>query len=77
MNHKLTKEDWVDMFKQIGLTEDQMKKWHHIFENRHPEGHKAFLSWLGFLPKRSLRSGTTVNSIRVAAALAVATLLKK
>jgi len=23
MQHQLTKEDWVDMFKQIGLTEDQ------------------------------------------------------
>ena len=44
---KLTKEEWVDMFRQLGLTEDQMKKWHQIFENSHPEGHEAFLSWLG------------------------------
>ncbi len=39
MQHQLTKEDWVDMFKQIGLTEDQMKKWHHNFEKSHPDGH--------------------------------------
>ncbi|WP_321494044.1 hypothetical protein [uncultured Desulfobacter sp.] len=52
MQHQLTKEDWVDMFKQIGLTEDQMKKWHYNFEKKHPEGHKAFLSWLGIPPEK-------------------------
>jgi len=52
MQHQLTKENWVDMFKQIGLTEDQIKKWHHNFEKSHPEGHKAFLSWLGIPPEK-------------------------
>ena len=51
MQHQLTKEDWIDMLKQSGVTEDQMKKWHHIFEKNHPEGHKAFLSWLRISPE--------------------------
>ena len=52
MQHKLTKEDWIDMFHQTGLTEDQIKKWHQIFEKKHPEGHEAFLSWLRISPEK-------------------------
>lgn len=35
------------MFKEIGLDEAAMKKWHRVFESRHPEGHQSFLEWLG------------------------------
>jgi len=35
------------MFSEIGLTEDQMQKWHQIFESQHPESHEDFLRWLG------------------------------
>ncbi len=55
MPHQLTKENWIDMFRQIGLTEDQMKKWHQIFEKNHPEGHEAFLSWLKISPEEITR----------------------
>lgn len=47
MQNKLDKKDWVDMFREIGLDDEAMKKWHQLFESRHPEGHAAFLSWLG------------------------------
>lgn len=47
MQKKVTKEDWVAMFREIGLSEDAMMKWHRLFETRHPEGHADFLSWLG------------------------------
>ena len=47
MQHAVSKTDWVDMFKEIGLTDDQMNQWHKLFETRHPDGHEAFLAWLG------------------------------
>ncbi|QSH41027.1 hypothetical protein P0136_10175 [Lentisphaerota bacterium ZTH] len=43
----MTKENWVAMFKEIGLTEDQMNNWHCIFEKQYPDDHKEFLKWLG------------------------------
>ena len=47
MKKQMTKEQWVELFRAIGLTEDDMKKWHRLFEDRYPEGHQSFLEWLG------------------------------
>ena len=47
MQNGVTKEEWVAMFKEIGLDDKTMGRWHKTFEERHPEGHKSFLSWLG------------------------------
>lgn len=47
MQNKVNKEDWVAMFKEVGLDEETMKKWHQLFESRHPDGHADFLAWLG------------------------------
>lgn len=47
MNRNVNKEDWVAMFRKVGLSDESMTKWHQIFEKRHPEGHASFLSWLG------------------------------
>jgi len=46
MHEKVSKEAWVAMFKDIGLSKDQMTKWHQLFETRHPESHEEFLVWL-------------------------------
>lgn len=50
MQNNVSKGEWVAMFREIGLTEDAMMKWHHLFETRHPAGHEAFLAWLGISP---------------------------
>lgn len=47
MEKNVSKEEWVAMFQEIGLTEAQMMRWHALFETRHPEAHETFLSWLG------------------------------
>lgn len=47
MPNKLKKEEWVSMFREIGLDDAKMKQWHHLFETRHPQGHADFLHWLG------------------------------
>ncbi|WP_319408030.1 hypothetical protein [uncultured Desulfosarcina sp.] len=50
MQSKLNKDEWVAMFREIGLTEKTMMKWHRLFESRHPESHADFLAWLGISP---------------------------
>ncbi len=47
MQKSVAKDQWVAMFREIGLDDAAMKKWHQIFEKRYPEGHQAFLEWLG------------------------------
>lgn len=43
----LNKEQWVELFAEIGLSAAQMQKWHALFEKRHPQEHQGFLEWLG------------------------------
>lgn len=47
MQKKVSKKEWVDMFREVGVTDADMMKWHRLFENRHPEAHGDFLGWLG------------------------------
>ena len=51
MKNHVTKEEWVAMYRDIGLDRSKMEQWHRLFESRHPEGHQAFLEWLGIPPK--------------------------
>lgn len=47
MQKQVSKEDWVAMFREIGLNDETMTQWHRVFEERHPQGHADFLDWLG------------------------------
>ena len=47
MGAKMTVNEFKQMFREIGLDEAAMKKWHALFEQRHPESHRSFLEWLG------------------------------
>lgn len=47
MQAHVSVEEWVAMFREIGLDEAKMKKWHRVFESRHPDAHEGFLQWLG------------------------------
>lgn len=60
MKKHVTKEEWVAMYKDIGLTSRKMKQWHKLFELRHPEGHQSFLKWLGIAGKEidEIRAGS-------------------
>ncbi len=57
MQGNINKAEWVAMFREIGLSDEAMKKWHHLFETRHPEGHESFLNWIGI-------SSDEINMIR-------------
>ena len=43
----ISKTEWVALFQDIGLSEQQMEQWHHLFEQRHPKEHQTFLEGLG------------------------------
>lgn len=47
MDNGITKEEWISLFREIGLNDAAMNRWHQLFEQRHPQGHEAFLRWLG------------------------------
>ncbi len=51
----VTVEQWVAMFRAIGLTDDDMHRWHAEFERRHPDAHEGFLRWLGLPAERIAR----------------------
>ena len=40
-------EEWKKRFKAVGLSDEQMIKWHKLFEAENPSGHQSFLEWLG------------------------------
>jgi len=48
----VTVDQWVGLFKDVGLSEEDMRKWHTLFEQKYPEGHQSFLEWLGVEEKR-------------------------
>jgi hypothetical protein len=51
MQHKgFGKQDWVALFREIGLDDATMQRWHARFEARSPEAHESFLDWLGIAP---------------------------
>lgn len=50
-------QQWKEMFSEIGLSQEAMERWHHLFEKRHPEAHESFLTWLGL-------SRTEIEQIR-------------
>ena len=52
---KLTKDQFVSILNDAGITEAQKHKLHGLFEARHPEAHEAFLQWLG-MPPDSIRA---------------------
>lgn len=51
----MNKEKWVLLFREIGLDEATMTKWHRAFETRFPDGHQSFLEWLSIDEKEIRR----------------------
>ena len=43
----LSKETWTEMFRAIGMSDEEMRRWHVNFENTMPEAHEDFLHSLG------------------------------
>jgi hypothetical protein len=48
----VTVDQWVGLFRAIGVKDADMHKWHVEFERRYPGGHQGFLEWLGLPAER-------------------------
>ncbi len=46
MEQQFGKSEWVKLFRQTGLDDQMMEKWHRLFEAEHPHQHQSFLEWL-------------------------------
>jgi hypothetical protein len=46
MKQAFGKDQWVELFRKIGLSDTTMEKWHRSFEAEHPSAHESFLQWL-------------------------------
>lgn len=53
MKNQINVEQWIAMFREIGLDDAKMKQWHKVFESQHPAAHQKFLEWLG-LPAKDI-----------------------
>jgi hypothetical protein len=53
-NEVMNKENWVKLFRKIGLDDETMRTWHREFESDYPAGHQSFLEWLG-IPEEGIR----------------------
>jgi len=42
----MTTEQWIELFRAIGLDDKMMNKWHEEFEKKYPQEHQRFLEWL-------------------------------
>ena len=45
-NEVMNKAKWIVLFREIGLDEATMTRWHKEFEAKYPDGHQSFLEWL-------------------------------
>jgi len=52
MEKTVTVEEWVRRFRAGGLDDAAMAKWHNLFEQENPVGHRSFLEWLRLPPER-------------------------
>lgn len=43
----ITKDEFVRLLSDAGVNDQQMRKLHTLFENRHPDAHDGLLRWLG------------------------------
>ena len=47
----LTKQRWVTLLRNTGLSEENMNRWHIEFERMAPDAHQDFLESLGIKPE--------------------------
>lgn len=55
----MTTDQWKHLFGTVGLSRNDMNRWHEAFEQLYPEQHQEFLEWLNCSPEQieSIRNG--------------------
>lgn len=56
----ITKDQFVALLNEAGVTDPQKQRLHALFEQRHPDAHQGFLEFLGLPPAeiRKIREGS-------------------
>lgn len=68
----LDKARWVNLFRQAGISEAQMQRWHSVFETQAPAAHADFLHSLAIPPfeieaiRRWARGAASESSLKLA-----------
>jgi hypothetical protein len=44
---KITKDQFVALLNDVGVSDSQKQRLHALFEQRHPDAHQNFLEFLG------------------------------
>jgi DNA-binding transcriptional MerR regulator len=69
----LSRESWTRMFRSIGMSDEDMRRWHAHFEESMPDAHQDFLESLGIEAREVRRirewSGVAVSAGSARAAL--------
>jgi hypothetical protein len=42
----MNKNNWTELFREAGVDDATMHRWHVAFERRWPSEHQGFLEWL-------------------------------
>ncbi|MBK9990419.1 MAG: hypothetical protein IPP19_06720 [Verrucomicrobia bacterium] len=51
---KITKDQFVAILNEAGVSDSQKQRIHALFEQRHPDAHQSFLEFLG-LPAAAIQ----------------------
>ena len=51
---KITKDQFVALLNEVGVSDSQKQRLHALFEQRHPDAHQSFLEFLG-LPVAAIK----------------------
>lgn len=59
----MTKERWIALLRRAGLDQEDMNRWHSIFEAEAPEAHQDFLESLAISPEEidAIRAASRVG----------------
>lgn len=50
----IDRETWVQVLRSVGMSQEDMDRWHAEFEHNAPQGHHSFLRWLGIPEEEAL-----------------------
>ncbi|MFT3868982.1 MAG: hypothetical protein QM715_11040 [Nibricoccus sp.] len=51
---RITKDQFVALLNEAGVSDSQKQRLHALFEQRHPDAHQSFLEFLG-LPAAAIQ----------------------
>jgi len=57
----IDRETWVQVLRSVGMSQEDMDRWHAEFERNAPQGHHSFLRWLGIPEEEALAIRVVVS----------------